>query len=385
MIVTDAWVINSPGADADGPAILEQKSIRFADPAAHEVLVEPVYGCWEGNMHHAWSRRPIDINIARQEQDLVIGNSGVVRVLRCGSDQHPFSEGDYCWVFPGAETDASGYMRKALAYDAAGTMGMLSKLSKLPAQCLVRIPDTTRHSLKAWANFSLRYVTAWANWRVAYGCWRLLNPEDKVASPFVAAWGGGVALAQLLLARHFGARVVLISSQQERRSYCESLGIETIDRSQFADIQYQPERYLADADYKRTYLAAERRFAEHLQAMNGGHGVSIFIDNIGTPVYRASLKALARQGVLTTTGWKCGMNMSTQRAIECIAQHQHIHTHYACMDDALDAMHFAEQHDWLQAGDEPPWSWEEIPELARAFAGNRIHSFFPLYQVNPEP
>ena len=81
--------------------------------------------------------------------------------------------------------------------------------------------------------------------------------------------------------------------------------------------------------------------------MTGGNIVNIFIDYVGVPVLRATLKVLAREGVLTTAGWKEGMMIELVRATECIARHQHINTHYARYEQGLAAVEFAEKNGWL--------------------------------------
>jgi hypothetical protein len=53
-----------------------------------------------------------------------------------------------------------------------------------------------------------------------------------------------------------------------------------------------------------------------MRELSDGLGAAIFIDNIGAPLYRTTLKALARQNVLATVGWKHGRRTSTLRASE---------------------------------------------------------------------
>jgi hypothetical protein len=110
--------------------------------------------------------------------------------------------------------------------------------------------------------------------------------------------------------------------------------------------------------------------------------VAIFVDNIGTPVFRATLKALARQGVITTTGWKWGMDLDIVRAIECINRHIHVFTHYARYEEGLDAVAFAERTGWLPPAEARLWRYEQVPQLAADYAAGRVSSYFPIFQVN---
>src|SRR5438045_7563641 len=65
-IATDAWVLyrGSTGVTAE----LKRENFSFPELTEHEILVEPIYGCWEGNMTHALERNPIDICEQRQEE-----------------------------------------------------------------------------------------------------------------------------------------------------------------------------------------------------------------------------------------------------------------------------------------------------------------------------
>ncbi|HWU89230.1 MAG TPA: zinc-binding dehydrogenase [Kofleriaceae bacterium] len=383
---TEAWVLHE-GADgaAAQPAELSREELTIAPLGPQEVLARPIYGCWEGNMYHALSRSPIDVCRFRGEAKLVPGNAGVVEVLETSRDVTKVRAGDLCIVFPNASPDRYGYMQRAYAYDAPGTMGILARITRMPEHCVIPIPKGTRHSLRQWAAFSARYVTAWANWNVSLGCWRTqMTPED-MASPHVWAWGGGVALAELTLAARHGARVAMLASRADRLALLQALGIEAIDRRRFDGLSYDEARYAEDAEYRQRYKAAEKAFLSLVSERTGGEGVSIFIDNLGTPVYRATLKALARQGVITTCGWRHGMNLAVVRATESIARHIHVFTHFARYAEGLAATRWAEEHDWMPP-DEPRgvYAWEDIPRLAEDYAEDRVASYFPLYQINPE-
>lgn len=389
MLETEAWVLHQGERQRRGEtqsAELVRESFPIAEIADDEVLADPIYGCWEGNMTHALERIPVDVCRFRREPRIVIGNAGVVRVVTVGRAVTDIAPGDLCMVFPNAEPDAAGYMVKALAYDARKTMGLLARQTRLPRRCLLPIPAGSQYSLRQWAAFSLRYVTAWSNWRLAYGCYRLQMTAADCPEPFVVAWGGGVSLGQLILARHDGCKAAMIASTDQRLASLHDLGILGIDRREFADLHHDPERYHVDAEYRRRYDQAEATFLARIHQAGGGQPVAIFIDHIGTPVYRATLAALGRQGVITSAGWKHGADLtSTRRANECISRHLHINTHYASYAEGLAATAFAERHGWLPAvDDERVYGWDEIPELARDYAQGRVESWFPLFQVNPE-
>lgn len=181
MITTEAWFLyqGSPTTVADiPPAVLQKESYSFPDITENEVLVEPIYGCWEGNMAHALARNPIDICRQRGEEKVIIGNAGVLRVLAVGSAVKDIKEGEYGLFFFGGTYDKRGYSVKIAGYDAPHTVGLMAKRIKLLGRQIIPLPKRTRYSLQQWAAFSLRYVTAWSNWRLAYGTWLLQMPEQ---------------------------------------------------------------------------------------------------------------------------------------------------------------------------------------------------------------
>lgn len=364
-ISTEAWVLHSVASQPDRGGLVRE-TYSFSDIADDEVLAKPIYGCVEGNMVHALKRDPTDICEERGEEAVVLCNAGVVVVERVGSAVTNLKPGDACLVFANGVWDEHGYMMKAMAFDAPGSMGLLAKTMKLHERQLIRVPDDKRYALRQWAAFSLRYITAWANWRVAYSCWQTqmqgVAPKDIV----VCGWGGGVSFAQLALAKQFGCRTIMVCSHPERVALLQKHGIETIDRSQFGDDDF------------------ECRMLDAIAQKTGGNGVSIFIDNIGTPVHRITLKALARQGVITTCGWKCGMRTMVARAIECINRHIHVHTHYARYQEGLDAVQFALDHNWMAPHEEHVWGWDEVPKMLEAYESGELSTYFPLFQVNPE-
>lgn len=365
-ITTEAWVLSS-GQGQNKPTQLVQELFTFADISDEELLAEPLYGCWEGNMSHALNRNPIDICMARQEEKVVIGNAGVVRILKTGPAVQHIKEGDLCLLFCNGSWDEYGYPIKILGYDAPQTMGVLAKQMKLHAQQVIRIPPNTPFSLPQWAAFSLRYITAYANWEVAYRCWctqmRNVDPQDV----FVCAWGGGVSLAEVTLAKRMGCQVAMVASTDERLALLEEMGIIAIDRR---------------AGAAGTF---EEAFLEQVYANSKGKGVSIFIDNIGAPVYKLTIKALARQGVITTSGWKHGALLPISRAMECINRHLYVHTHYASYAEGVAAMTFAAEQQWMPPiGDkEKIYGWDEIPQLVEDYGSGQMATYFPIFSINP--
>jgi NADPH:quinone reductase-like Zn-dependent oxidoreductase len=385
-IATEAWVLYqgeaNGGARPASPAEFRRETFTFPGLTETEVLVEPVYGSWEGNMGHAIDRKPVDVCRQRGEEKVVLGNSGVVRVVEAGSAVTAVKVGDLCIIFGNTVFGRFGHMKKAFAYDAPNTVGILAKRTKMPQHILMPIPENTRYSLKQWAAFPIRYITAWANWKAAHNCFRSLLPEEECATPFVWGWGGGTTMAELSLAKFYGCRPSMISGNPDKLGMIEGLGIEAIDRRQFIDLNFDEKKYQADPEYKQRYDEAEKIFLNLVNEKTGGAGVSIFVDYIGLPVSRPTLKALSSPGVITTAGWKFGMKISTLRAVECINWHVHVHTHYARFAEGLEAINFAEEKGWMPEVDGHVYGWDDIPRLAEDYQRGRIDTYFPLYEVN---
>jgi NADPH:quinone reductase-like Zn-dependent oxidoreductase len=380
-IKTEAWVLYAGKSDKPERAALVRESFEFDDISSEEVLARPLYGCWEGNMGHALDRRPVDIARQRGEDKVVFGNAGVVEIIDVGSDVTTVKPGDKAILFCNGEWDRFGYPRKIYGFDCRGTIGLLAKQVKMHQKQVIAIPDSNRFDLERWAAFSLRYVTAWSNWRLAYGMLRLQLTEQELPSPVVWGWGGGVSLAELHLAHLQGCRTVQVNSRADRIKLAQDLGITAIDRNHFPDLNYDEKLYKSDPEYKARYLESENRFLAQVQELTRGQGVNIFLDYVGSPVIRATLKSLARQGVLATAGWKEGMQMWFMRAVECIERHQHVHTHYARYSEGVQAVNFAVANEWLPIVDSRVYEYDEIPELADAYDRGEF-TYFPVFKVD---
>ncbi|RFS86627.1 zinc-binding alcohol dehydrogenase family protein [Actinomadura spongiicola] len=385
MRTTDAWVLHA-GSGGDGGArpageVLSRETFALGDPRDGEVLVEPLYGSWEANLDHALARSPIDVCRARGEDSVVIGNLGVVRVLRPGSSPgaRRLREGDVCMVMPFGKCDRHGYAELVYAYDMPGTVGLLAKRTRIDAEILLPVPEGSAHSLPQWAAYA-RYFTAWDNWRTALRCWQAQLPDADPAEHLVFGWGGGVTFAELLLARRAGFRVAMTASTDERLAMLREHGITPVDRRLFPHLA-RPAEPAGDMSRHRV---SEKEFLRIIGELSGGAGAAVFIDNIGAPLYRATLKALARQGVLTTCGWKQGMSTTTLRAAECIRRHLHVHTHVWRLQDSAEIRDLQEETGWIADIDPAAvYPFDEVPRLADDYAAGRLSTYFPLFQINP--
>jgi NADPH:quinone reductase-like Zn-dependent oxidoreductase len=351
-----AWVLRLGTDDTAGP--LHREEMEIQAPADDELIIKTLVGSWEGNMDHAYRRDPIDLCVTRNEPRVVIGNAGVVQVEQCGSKVRTVREGDVGMLICNGTPDPDGYPIDIFAYDSAGTAGLLAQRTKIKAHQIIPLPAGTT-GLATWAAFSLRFITAWSNWKAAYACWRSqMNkaPEDS----FVLSWGGGVGLAEILLARHFGFNVAFIASKPRRLQFLKELDITTFDRSRVHE------------NGATDFLASIRQFTR-------GRGVDICIDNIGGETTRHTSKIMARQGVIATCGWKAGVTVPCARAIECINRRIWVHTHYASYQEGLESIDFALKNKWRPSFIDPIWQWSEIPLLAEQYSTGQIDDYFPLF------
>jgi len=175
----------------------------------------------------------------------------------------------------------------------------------------------------------------------------------------------------------------MISSDKERINTISQMGMTPIDRRLFPNLSFDEDQYRKDPDFARLYQESEKNFLDIVREETNNNGVSIFIDNLGTPVFRATLKALGRQGVISTVGWKLGMKINHLRALECINRHTHVHTHFARYQQGVAAVKFAQEMNWAPPIDSPIiYSWDDIPGLVDDYANGKISTYFPMYQVN---
>lgn len=376
MNSTQAWVLPAKGemlpSTQEAFPSLQLERYDLGVLRENEALVEPLFGSWEANIDHALRRSPIDVCWSRGEKRVVLGNLGVVRVLRPdeGGSVH---EGDVCLVMPFGRSDAHGYAELVFGYDMPGTVGLLAHRTKIDHRLLLPLPADSKHSLEQWASYA-RFFTAWDNWRCALACWRAQLPDADPSEHLVFAWGGGVAFAELLLAQREGFRVAMAVGSETRAAFIRRFGIEPILRIALSAAES------AGVERNSTDLQI---VLSRINELSGGQGAAVVIDNIGDNLHPVSLKALGREGVLTTCGWKAGMRTSHLRGPECISRHIHVHTHVWRSHDSRIIRDFQESADWIAPrGSHIVYKFEDVPVLAQCYAAGQMSSYFPLYAIN---
>lgn len=401
MEKTEAWVLRRGGRHRHDPGELERMVIDLPELGETDVLAEPIYGCWEANMTHALERDPVDVCLYRREPWIVLGNAGVLRILATGPAVTRCQVGDLCITLPAVEMDEFGHTTKVLAYDGRHTVGTLSKRVVWDQDLLEPLvwkeayrdqyralgfdPETTatRHSIKRWAGFPIRYTTAWDNWKLSFRVWRGHYDEAEMPPTYVLGWGGGVAFAELQLAREQGCQVAMTASTDQRLALLEAHGITPIDRRLFEGMNEEEEKDLADPTFRSRHHKAQKAFLDWVKAWTGGRGVSIFIDNIGATLFPTTLRSLGRMGIITTSGWRRGKVITYDRTTTTIGRQILIHSHGCQAREGLPAALYAETRGWLPPEGGEEYAWDDIPKLADDFSNGRLETYFPLYQVNP--
>jgi NADPH:quinone reductase-like Zn-dependent oxidoreductase len=263
MTPTAAWILRAGPENQPGtPGELARETLRLPDLTDWYTLVEPIYGSWDANISHTITRNPVDVARQRGEDSILLGNIGVVRVLRSDPGVTTIEEGNLCLLMPFGRRDEFGYAELAYAYDAPGTLGLLAERTVVPTDLLLPLPRDSHHTPRCWTPYA-RYFTAWDNWRVAHACWRSQMGEADPGEHLVFGWGGGVVLVELELARRAGFRVAMAASTDQRLAQLTAQGIESIDQRLFPD-RADPTTYLgAETGVPGVTESGGRWLAEH--------------------------------------------------------------------------------------------------------------------------
>lgn len=160
------------------------------------------------------------------------------------------------------------------------TAGCLAERFVAPVDQVLPIGDADPGEAAA---FALAHLTAW----------RMLRTRARLEpgmSVLVTGIGGGVALACLAIARHFGCRVFVTSRHQSKLDRALELGAEggVLDDG---------------SDWSRA-----------VRGLTGKRGVDICADSIGKAVHLAGVKSLARGGTYVTCGCTTGPDATTDLA-----------------------------------------------------------------------
>ena len=172
---------------------------------------------------------------------------------------------------------ASGEDIRMIGEHSPGTMG---EFFCAPAKNVLDIGDTDPIQAAA---FGLTHLTAW----------RMLMSRAQLRAGMtilVTGIGGGVAVALLNIAKHFGCTVIVTSRHQWKLDRARELGA--------------VHGILDDgSDWSKT-----------VRTLTGKRGVDIVADSIGKAVHSQCIKSLVRGGVFVTCGATTGGDANTDLA-----------------------------------------------------------------------
>jgi NADPH:quinone reductase-like Zn-dependent oxidoreductase len=160
------------------------------------------------------------------------------------------------------------------------SFGTMAERFTAPVTNVVDVGETDPVHAAAYA---LSHVTAW----------RMLVSQARLEAGhtvLITGIGGGVALAALTIARHYGCRIIVTSRHASKLERARELGADegVLDEGE---------------DWSRT-----------VRGLTGKRGVDICVDSVGKAIHGSCIKSLARGGVFVTCGCTTGPDATTDLA-----------------------------------------------------------------------
>ena len=224
---------------------------------------------------------------AAERFPFIVGADGAGVVETVGPGVTAVEPGDRVMINPGisdytCEFCRAGEHSLCVSYRLLGEHlpGTLAQLITVPVHNVVRAPNLS--PALTWAEaaaFSLVTLTAW----------RMVVTRARVAQgETVLIWGigGGVSLTAMRVAKLFGARVIVTSSDDAKLAAARQLG---------ADV---------------TLNHRTQQVGKEVRALTDKRGVDVVIENVGAATWEDSLRCLRRGGRLVTCGATSGPNVN---------------------------------------------------------------------------
>lgn len=209
--------------------------------------------------------------LGKVRDGLVPLSDGAGRVVATGAEVTRWRDGDR--VAPIFYRDwTGGPYREAYGGSGLGggdTDGVLADLIALPQESLVRVPDAL--SLEEAATLPCAALTAWQA--------LVVRGRISAGDTLLVQGTGGVALFGLQIATALGARVIVLSSSDEKRERATRLGA-------WATINYR----------------ATPAWDDEVRELTDGIGVSHLLELGGPDTFDRSLRALAAGGHIAQIG-----------------------------------------------------------------------------------
>jgi 2-desacetyl-2-hydroxyethyl bacteriochlorophyllide A dehydrogenase len=263
-----------------GPENLKTASVPEPTPSSGEVLVR-VRAC---ALNHLDLFVRDGIPAYKITLPHILGCDVAGEVVEIGPNVTSIKTGDRVAVSPGrscgrCEFCLSGDDNKCRGYGiigAQGGPGGYAELLSVPEGFLLPLPDAM--SFEQGCAYPLTFLTAWHMLMTLGGC----GPDSTV---LVMGAGSGVGVAAIQVARLAGARVIAVSTSEEKLKRARELGADET-------IQHPPQDMV-----KQTFK------------LTGGAMADIVIEHVGPAVFDAALKSLKTGGRLVTCGSTTGPNV----------------------------------------------------------------------------
>lgn len=235
--------------EAGGPDVLKLEDVPVGDPGPGEVRIRhSAVGCNFADTYFRSGYYPAPLPSG-------IGVEGAGTIEAVGDGVTGYAVGD------------------RVSYNGS-PLGAYSSERVMPAASLFKLPDSV--SLEDAAASTMRGLSA------TYWLART-NPSLRAGDTILLhAAAGGVGLLAVQLARLMGLRVIGTVSTEAKAEKARAMGCDEI-------ILYRQEDVV-----------------ERVKDLTDGKGVSTVFDSVGKDTYEASLKSLARRGVLVACGTASG-------------------------------------------------------------------------------
>lgn len=226
-----------------GPEVLEAVEVDVPSPAAGQILVRhAAVGLNYIDTYHRSGLYPLKLPSG-------IGLEAAGTVEAVGEGVTRFKIGD------------------RVAYN--GTMGAYAEAAVVPADRAVKVPDGV--SLETAAAALLKGMTAEF---LVRRCFHVKHGDTVL----VHAAAGGVGQILVQWCKSLGATVIATVGSETKAAIARDLGADHV------------------IDYSHEDVAAK------VAELTGGQGVAVVYDGVGKDTWTASLKSLARRGVMVTFG-----------------------------------------------------------------------------------
>lgn len=226
-----------------GPEVLEAVEVDVPSPAAGQILVRhAAVGLNYIDTYHRSGLYPLKLPSG-------IGLEAAGTVEAVGEGVTRFKVGD------------------RVAYN--GTMGAYAEAAVVPADRAVKVPDGV--SLETAAAALLKGMTAEF---LVRRCFHVKHGDTVL----VHAAAGGVGQILVQWCKALGATVIATVGSESKAAIARDLGADHV------------------IDYSHDDVAAK------VAELTGGQGVAVVYDGVGKDTWAASLKSLARRGVMVTFG-----------------------------------------------------------------------------------